>query len=154
MIFLFLLIYLFIYYLFIYLSILRVDCFFIIFLCIHTSRGTLMEIRSHLWSRGILSCLVWHQFWIDETLWWDSKQNEYLRRTCRLKGSLKKMFLQISQNSQEKICTRISFLIKLNSVDLQFIKEVTLMQVFSCEFYEICKNTFFGRTPPDGCFWL
>ena len=26
--------------------------------------------------------------------------------------------------------------------------EETLAQVFSCEFYEICKNTLFYRTPP------
>ena len=28
-----------------------------------------------------------------------------------------------------------------------FIKKETLAQVFSCEFYEISKNTFFYRTP-------
>ena len=28
-----------------------------------------------------------------------------------------------------------------------FIKRETLAQVFSCEFYEISKNTFFYRTP-------
>ena len=40
----------------------------------------------------------------------------------------KKVFLKISQNSQENTCARASFLIKL---------------VFSCEFCEIFKNTFF-----------
>ena len=29
-----------------------------------------------------------------------------------------------------------------------FIQKETLAQVFSCEFYEISKNTFFYRTPP------
>ena len=29
-----------------------------------------------------------------------------------------------------------------------FIKKETLAQVFSCEFYEITKNTFSYRTPP------
>ena len=37
------------------------------------------------------------------------------------------MLWEISQNSQENICARISFL------------------VFSCEFCEICKNTFFTK---------
>ena len=46
---------------------------------------------------------------------------------------LKKVFLEISQNSQENTCARVSFLIKLQ----------TLAQVFSCEFCEISKNTFF-----------
>ena len=31
---------------------------------------------------------------------------------------------------------------------LQFIKKETLTQVFSCEFCEIFKNTFFCRSPP------
>ena len=48
------------------------------------------------------------------------------------------MFLEISQNSQENTCVRVSFLIKV-----QAFKEETLTQVFSCEFCEISKNTFF-----------
>ena len=35
---------------------------------------------------------------------------------------------------------------------LNFIKKETLALVFSCEFCEIFKNTFFNRTPPDDCF--
>ena len=42
------------------------------------------------------------------------------------------MFLEIPQNSQESTCN--------------FIKKETLAQVFSCEFSEITKNTFFHRT--------
>ena len=34
-----------------------------------------------------------------------------------------------------------------------FIKKETLAQVFSCEFYEISKNTF-HRTPLDDCFFI
>ena len=45
----------------------------------------------------------------------------------------KKVFLGISQNSQENACARDSF----------FIKKETLAQVFSCEFCEISENTFF-----------
>ena len=55
--------------------------------------------------------------------------------------SVKKVFSEISQNSQENTCARVSILIKL------FIKKETLAQVFSCEFCEISKNTFFYRTP-------
>ena len=33
-----------------------------------------------------------------------------------------------------------------------FIKKETLAQVFSCEFREISKNTFFYRTPRGDCF--
>ena len=59
--------------------------------------------------------------------------------------SVKKMFLEISQNSQENTCAGDSFLVKLQACN--FIKKETLAQVFSCEFCEISKNTFFHRTP-------
>ena len=45
----------------------------------------------------------------------------------------KKVFLEISQNSQENTCVWVSFL----------IKKETLVQVFSREFCEISKSTFF-----------
>ena len=51
------------------------------------------------------------------------------------------MFLEISQNSQENICARDSFLIKLQAS--VFIKKETLAQVFSSEFCKIFKNIFF-----------
>ena len=51
---------------------------------------------------------------------------------------MKKLFLKISQNSQENTCARVYFLIKLH----------TLAQVFSCEFCEISKNIFFLRFTP------
>ena len=54
---------------------------------------------------------------------------------------VKKVFLEISKNSQENNCVRVCFLINV-------IKKETLAQVFSCEFYEIPKNTFSYRTPP------
>ena len=65
--------------------------------------------------------------------------------------SIKKVFLNISQNSQENSCARISFLIKLQALKLtteftnhycNFIKKDTLARVSSCEFCEIFKNTF------------
>ena len=56
-----------------------------------------------------------------------------------------KVFLEISQNSQENTGVRVSFLIKAWACN--FIKKETLTQVFSCEFCEISKNTFSYRTP-------
>ena len=50
---------------------------------------------------------------------------------------VKKLFLEISQNSQESTCDRVSLLIK-----------ETLVQVFSSEFCKISKNIFSYRTPP------
>ena len=46
------------------------------------------------------------------------------------------VFLEILQNSQQNACARVCFLIK-------FIKKETLEKVFSSEFCEISKNTFF-----------
>ena len=57
--------------------------------------------------------------------------SETVVRRC----SVNKVFLEISQNSQENTCARDSFL-------------ESLEQVFSCEFCEISKNTSFYRTPP------
>ena len=51
-----------------------------------------------------------------------------------------KMFLEISQNSQENTC---AFLMKLQASACNFIKKEALSQVFSCEFCEISKNIFF-----------
>ena len=50
--------------------------------------------------------------------------------------SVKKVLLEISQNSQENTCAR-AFLNKVAG----------LGQVLSCEFCEISKNNFFHRTP-------
>ena len=50
-----------------------------------------------------------------------------INRSSHQRYSLKKVFLEISQNS--RACN--------------FIKKETLTQVFSCEFSEISKNTFF-----------
>ena len=53
----------------------------------------------------------------------------------------KKVFLEISQNSQEKTSARDSFLIKLQDEACNFIKKESLAYVFSCEFCEISKST-------------
>ena len=57
---------------------------------------------------------------------------EAVAQTC----SVKKMFLEILQNSQENTCAKVFF-----------IKKEALAQLLSCEFCEISKNTFFYRTP-------
>ena len=52
---------------------------------------------------------VRHRFWKGERSWQENKQSKWLCRSSRPKGSLKKLLWEISQNSQEKICTRIPF---------------------------------------------
>ena len=63
----------------------------------------------------------------------------------------KKGVLEISKNSQENTCVRVSFLIKLLPEACNFIKKEALAQVSSCEFCENFKNTFFYRTSPVAC---
>ena len=70
--------------------------------------------------------------------------------------SVKKMFLNIMQNSQENNCATVCFLIKLQASAKvsffkpqagNFIKKETLAQVFSGKFCIIFKNTLFYSTP-------
>ena len=82
--------------------------------------------------------------------------------------SVKKLFLEISQNSQKNTCARVLFLIKSQTEACNFIKKETLTKVFSCEFREISKITFpyrkflvtasvvnkiFHKMRNDFCFW-
>ena len=75
-----------------------------------------------------------------ELLEFQQDHSEAVVRRC----SAKKVFFEISQNSQENACFRDSFLIKLQA---NFIKKEPLAQVFSCKFCEISRNTFFYRIP-------
>ena len=64
----------------------------------------------------------------------------------------KKGVLEISQNSQENTCARVSFLLKLKKRKKEILTQETLTQAFSCEFCEISKNTYFHRTPLVAAF--
>ena len=63
--------------------------------------------------------------------------------------SVKKAFLEISQNLQESTCARVYFLIKLQAfkVNNNDTRMTPMALVFSCEFCEISKNTFSYRIP-------
>ena len=61
--------------------------------------------------------------------------------------SVENVSLEILQNSQENTCARISFLISWWPEAGSFIKKESLAQVFSYEFCEMFKKTFFYRTP-------
>ena len=71
------------------------------------------------------------------------------------KYSIKKVFLKIPPDFvPEKLCTRVSFLIKLQvqSYTCNFIEQGALTEVFSYEFCEVFKNTF--STLLDDCFFV
>ena len=54
----------------------------------------------------------------------------------------RKVFLKISQNSQENTGAKVSFSTKLQAEAWNIIKKETLAEVFSCESCEIFQNTF------------
>ena len=64
--------------------------------------------------------------------------------------SVKKLFLGISQNSQENICANVSLLLKFEAKVGNFISKETLAQVFPVNFAK------FGRTPflTEHLWWL
>ena len=61
--------------------------------------------------------------------------SEAVIRRC----SVKKVFLKISQNSQENTCARVSFLTKLQASVCNFIKKETLAQVYFQTLNEFCR---------------
>ena len=75
----------------------------------------------------------------------NKKSSSFYSEAVVRRCPVKKMFLEISQNSLENTCARVSFLIKLHA--LAFIKRESLAQVFSCEVYEI-----FLQNTSGGCF--
>ena len=70
-----------------------------------------------------------------------------LFRSSRAEVFWKKVFLKISQNSQENIFARV-FFNKVAGLRPATLLKKRLAQLFSCEFCEISKNTFSHRTTP------
>ena len=64
----------------------------------------------------------------------------YQFRSSHRRCSVKKVLLKISQ---ENTCVRVPFSIKLQASACNFIKKQSLVQVFSCKFCHISKNTVF-----------
>ena len=62
-------------------------------------------------------------------------------RSSHQRCFIKKVFLKISRNSQVNTCARVSFLIKFWGLQ----KKEALAKMFSCEFCEVFKNTFFSE---------
>ena len=68
---------------------------------------------------------------------------KHVAQTC----SVKKVFLEISQNSQENTCARVSFLIKLQVRPATLLKKRLWHRCFAVKFCKISKKTFSYRTP-------
>ena len=96
--------------------------------------------RSEAANQPFLYRVEWN---ISLSLWVSLSYADFsLVRSSHQKYSVKNVFLEISQISQENTCARISLLIKLQASACNFIKKETLAQVFSCEFCVIFKSTF------------
>ena len=80
----------------------------------------------------------------------DLKNKSVLRRhrSSRLDVFCRKGILRNFAKFTGKHLCQSLFFNKVAGAACNFIKKETLAQVFSCEFCEISKNTFFYRTPP------
>ena len=78
--------------------------------------------------------VIWDQLLVEKY-----KVQKHPQRKCSVKKCLLTNFTKFTG---KHLC-RSLFLIKLQDSACNFIKKETLTQVFSCEFCEISKNTFF-----------
>ena len=87
---------------------------------------------------------------------WNCYENLFIRSSHGGRGcAIKKVFIKISHNSQEKTCVWVSFFKKIAGLQAcNFIIIETPTQVLYYKFCEIFKNTFFHRPPPvaSSCF--
>ena len=84
----------------------------------------------------ILRCFIFFGAWSEVHRVPSNLINSFFTEAVVQTCSVKKVFLEILQYSQENICARVCFLIN-----------ETLAKVFFCEFSEISRNTFFHRAP-------
>ena len=89
------------------------------------STSTVIHLKDHSW--------IWGNFWL---------QLEALYEAVVQRCSIKKVLLEILQNSQKNTCARAPFLIKLQALPWNFIKKETLAQMFLCEFCEFLRRPF------------
>ena len=91
-----------------------------------------MALKTKCFSKGIFTRFrLKHKHFNKNTL---AKQAVFQR--C----SVKKVFLENSQNSQENTCARVSISLKLQASSLQLYQKETLAQAFSCEFCKASKS--------------
>ena len=73
-----------------------------------------------------------------------------IMRSRHWRSSVRKGVLRnFAKFTEKHLCQSIFFKCRCS-----FIKKGTLVQVFSCEFYEISKDTFFTKPFSGNCFWV
>ena len=105
-----------------------------------------------VFSQYELACKHGIIFHISITNWsnfvfWIAFSNTWCNRSSRPEVFSKKGVLRNFAKFTWKLLCQSLFFNKVAGPACNFIKKETLAQVFSCEFYEISKNTFFHRTP-------
>ena len=80
-------------------------------------------------------------------IWHEASRYKCLSTEAPATGGVlwKKVFLKISQNSQENTCARVSFLIKLQIQPAALLTKRLWNRFSFCELYEIFQNTFFSN---------
>ena len=109
----------------------------------------IMRIQENIWVLNL--CLIYHRIYGQKLASGFPKARLYFITVAVVRRcSVKKVFLEITQNLQKNTCARVFFFYKaagLKPEACNFIKEETLAFVFSCEFCNISKNTFSCRAP-------
>ena len=67
-------------------------------------------------------------------------------RSCHRRCSIKKVFLKISQNSQEKTCSKVSFLVKFQASACNYIKKKLPHRCFPANFAKLLRSSFLQNT--------
>ena len=91
-----------------------------------------------------IKCEMWGKWEMGEGSLFRNEDCHILFRSSHWRCSVKKMFLEILQNSQENTCTRVSFLMERR----------LWHRYFSVNFAKFSKNIFFFRTPLVDCFYI
>ena len=89
----------------------------------------------------------WNKCYVLKCFLWDKKT--LTRRCSRGRCSIEKVFLKISQNSQEITCVRASFLIEFQASPATLLKKRLWHRCFPMNFETFLR---FYRTPPDDYF--
>ena len=80
---------------------------------------------------------------------WTFKLEKAILEVIFQRRSVKKVFLEISQNPQENTCGRVSFLIKLQAIQL-YLKKRLWHSCFRVNFVKFLRTPFFEEHP----WWL
>ena len=89
---------------------------------------------------------------------WKTKSSRCYNNLVTVRSSRPELFCEkgvlksFTKFTGKHLCQSVFFFIKVEGLRLANLLKKTLAQLFSCEFCEIFKNTFFHRILSGGCF--